>query len=161
MARKKKTTSEEGNSLVGKPKGLFDHINHIREVQSPTYIKSLGEQDLKSWSNFMICRFLSMDQNTIEMVNEIQKYGGKLKPTEFYKLATFITPKRRAFFPYIKSSVKLPWEKEVIDLLRQYFQESEDHVIEYIEMMSEEEIVSILKMYGMSDKEIKQMKVKI
>ena len=39
---------------------LFDHINAITTIQDPKYFDKLGDEDLKTWSNFMINRFLSM-----------------------------------------------------------------------------------------------------
>ena len=44
-------------------KKLFDHINAITSEQDPKYFDKLTEEDLKSWSNFMINRFLSMRQH--------------------------------------------------------------------------------------------------
>jgi hypothetical protein len=72
MPKKKSTTSTVDTKP--KVKGLFDHINHLREGRNPKYFDTLSEADQKSWSNYMVCRFLSMDPRCIDMVNEIQKY---------------------------------------------------------------------------------------
>ena len=80
MPRKKSTTSTDSPP---KPKGLFDHINHVREKQDPNYFDKLTEADKKSWSNFMVCRFLSMQPDIIDAVNQVQKYSGILSPREF------------------------------------------------------------------------------
>ena len=46
---KAKKTSE--NKV--KVRGLFDHINHIREVKNKDYYKSLSEEEKKSMNNFI------------------------------------------------------------------------------------------------------------
>ena len=56
-----------------KPKGLFDHINHITSNQTKDYWNTLTESDKKTWSNYMINRFLSMKMEWTDFVNEIQK----------------------------------------------------------------------------------------
>jgi hypothetical protein len=100
MPEKKST---EGGSTITKPKGLFDHINHVREKQDVDYFDKISDADKKSWSNFMVCRFLSMQPELIDTLNHVQKYGGVLSPKEFYKVLIAFVPKRKAFYPYIKS----------------------------------------------------------
>ena len=73
MAAKK----AKSNTLI-KSKGLFDHINHLREKQDPHYFDTLTDEDKRSWSNYMVCRFLSMQPELIDTINEIQKYAGVL-----------------------------------------------------------------------------------
>ena len=53
---------------------LFDHIKQITNVQNPMYWDSLEEGDKKTWSNYMVHRFLSMKSDWIQVVNEVQKY---------------------------------------------------------------------------------------
>jgi len=49
-------------------KKLFDHLNAITAEQDPKYFDKLSEEDLKSWSNFMINRFLSMKPEWVELI---------------------------------------------------------------------------------------------
>ena len=53
-------------------KSLFDHIKAITSVQSPTYWDTLEDDDKKTWSNYMVHRFLSMNPDWIEVLSEIQ-----------------------------------------------------------------------------------------
>ena len=55
-------------------KSLFDHINQVTSIQNKTYWKRISDEDKKTWSNFMVNRFLSMNSNWIELVNEVQQY---------------------------------------------------------------------------------------
>jgi hypothetical protein len=145
---KKKATS---NSLV-KARGLFDHINHIREKQDPNYYRNLSDLDRKSWSNFMICRFLSMQSDNIESINDIQKYQS-LPPEYFYKLCIMVVPLGRAFFPYIKGKKDNSYTAELIDLIRKHFNESKRNVLEYLGLMTKKEIREIVMLYGNSEEE--------
>ena len=67
-----------------KRKNLFDHINAITSQQHSNYWDDISDEDKKSWSNYMVNRFLSMKMEWIEFVNEVQKYP--LKPKELYKV---------------------------------------------------------------------------
>ena len=71
-----------------KKKTLFDHIKQITSVQDENYWDKISDADKKTWSNYMVHRFLSMKMEWIELVNELQKYN--LEPKELYKLYTNI-----------------------------------------------------------------------
>ena len=75
-----------------KKKSLFDHIKQITSVQDENYWDKISDTDKKTWSNYMVHRFLSMKMEWIELVNELQKYN--LEPKELYKLYTNILPKK-------------------------------------------------------------------
>jgi hypothetical protein len=153
MAKKKATkASKEGNSLGPKPKGLFDHLNHIREKQDPKYFENLSDADKKSWSNYMIAKFLSMQPDIIESVNEIQKYW-ELEPKYFYQCCIAVTPLGRAFFPYIKGKKEDKYSKELIILLKNHFSESKKNVVTYLSLLNEKEIKSIVMQYGHTEDE--------
>jgi len=157
MAEKKKTIRKpKSNSLV-KSRGLFDHINHLREVQNPNYFDTLTDEDKKSWSNYMVCRFLSMQPEIIDWVNDIQLYQSVLEPREFYRLCIAIVPRGRAFFPYVKGKSDGKWDKEVVETIRRHFQESTQNAAEYLEMLSVDEVRQILTDYGKSEKEIDKL----
>ena len=43
-----------------KTKTLFDHIKQITNVQNQLYWDNITDADKKTWSNYMVHRFLSM-----------------------------------------------------------------------------------------------------
>ena len=153
MPRPKKSASSETSP---KAKGLFDHITHIREKQDPKYFESLSEADKKSWSNYMVCRFLSMQPNLIEHINDLQRYSGILSPRELYKVLIRIVPKGRVFYPYIKSKSE-KYNKDLITLLCAHFQDSERNVLEYISLLTKDDLKSIVSKYGYTEKQIKDL----
>lgn len=155
MAAKKKTTPISDGEP--KAKGLFDHIRHIREVQDPNYFDTLTDKDLKSWSNYMICRFLSMDSRNIDVINEIQKYSALLEPKYFYLLCIEITPKCRSFSPYIKGKSNHGCPSGVMEYLKIFFEERESVICEYLTLMSEQDVKNILAKYGIGEAEYKDL----
>ena len=151
MPRKKSTTES-----VPKAKGLFDHINHIREKQDPEYFDKLTEADKKSWSSYMVCRVLSMDEDLIDAVNQVQKYSNVLSPRDFYKLLIGFVPKRKVFCPYIKNK-KEKQNPALLKLLSLHFQDSERNVLEYISLLTKDDLKNIISKYGYDEKQIKEM----
>jgi len=156
MAKAKKTKVAKGNTIA-KAKGLFDHLNQIREGKDQKYFDKLTDADKKSWSSHMICRFLSMQPELIDFINEIQKFGSILEPREFYLILIEIVPKGRAYYPYIKNTSDKKWSKALLELLRKHYQESERNVIEYLSLLRTEELRTIISLYGLSEKEIEKL----
>lgn len=152
MPRTKKSTSDN----IPKAKGLFDHINHVREKQDPDYFDKLSDADKKSWSNFMVCRFLSMQPELIDAVNQVQKYSGVLSPKDFYKVLIAFVPKRRGFYPYIKSKSE-KHNPQLLRLLSAHFQDSERNVLEYISILTKDDVASIISKYGYTEKQTKEL----
>ena len=66
------------------PKSLFDHVKAITNEQNPKYFDTLEEADKKTWSNYMILRFLSMKPEWIETIAEIQPYIQNAPPKAMY-----------------------------------------------------------------------------
>ena len=89
---------------------VIRHIKQITNVQNPMYWDSLEEGDKKTWSNYMVHRFLSMKSDWIQVVNELQKYW-ELAPKNVYQFYIDIIPKGRTFLKYTKSKKKSKIEK--------------------------------------------------
>lgn len=138
-----------------KQANLFDHLNNISYIKKEW--SSLSEMDKKTFSSFMINRFLSMSTTYIDLVNEIQHYtNGQLGDKEVYNLYKDILPKKKSFFRYIKGSKNNKYSDTVLDYLTRYFQVSRREVKDYLNLMSKSDIQSILQKYGFTEKEIKQ-----
>lgn len=150
---KKKASIKDGES---KAKGLFDHIGEIRIGKNPKYFDTLSEADKKTWSNYMVCRFLSMQPELVEYINEIQKYSGTLAPKEFYKVLIEIVPRGKAFYPYVKSTSE-KYNPQLLQLLALHFKDSERNVTEYLSLLSRDDIRSVIKNYGCTDKQVEDL----
>lgn len=150
---KKKASIKYGESNA---KGLFDHIGEIRIGKNPKYFDTLSEADKKTWSNYMVCRFLSMQPELVEYINEIQKYSGTLAPKEFYKVLIEIVPRGKAFYPYVKSTSE-KYNPQLLQLLALHFKDSERNITEYLSLLSRDDIRSVIKNYGYTDKQVEDL----
>ena len=150
MGRKKSTDDKP------KSKGIFDHINEVRFGKRPDYFDGLTDADKKTWSSFMVCRFLSMDQSLTETIQDLQQYYQLLTPERFYRvLATYI-PATKSYSAYVKSKTD-KMDKSLLQILSLYFQDSVKNVEEYAHLLSTDDIRNIVKKYGYTDKQIDDM----
>ena len=143
-----------------KAKSLFDHIKQITDHQKPNYWNDISDEDKKSWSNYMVNRFLSMKVDWIDIVNEVQKYN--LEPEIMYKLYTNIFPKGRQWLKYIKGDKKMKYPKWVYDIVAKHLQVSmreADDAVEMYEISAggQAELADILGRYGIEQKEIRKL----
>ena len=126
---------------------ILDWINQML-VHKKSW-DSFNETDQKTFSPFIINRWLSMDEEFIEVVNYFQKYSiGTLEPREVYKWYSDFLPEGKRFNKYIKSKKNKKYDKELINILCDYFEDSKSNVIEYIDFMNKKQLKEILKMYG-------------
>ena len=140
-----------------KRKNLFDHINAITSRQHSNYWDEISDEDKKSWSNYMVNRFLSMKMEWIEFVNEVQKYP--LKPKELYKVYTDILPKKRQWLKYIKGDKEMKYPKWVYEIVAKHLQVSLREASDAVDMYElshggQAELADILIKYGRTNEEI-------
>ena len=140
-----------------KRKNLFDHINAITSQQHSNYWDEITDEDKKSWSNYMVNRFLSMKMEWVEFVNEVQKYP--LKPKELYKVYTDILPKKRQWLKYIKGDKEMKYPKWVYEIVAKHLQISLREASDAVDMYElshggQAELIDILLKYGRTNQEI-------
>ena len=143
-----------------KKKSLFDHIKQITDVQNPNYWDEISDDDRKSWSNYMVNRFLSMKMDWVEFVNEVQQYP--LQPKELYKVYTDILPKKRQWLKYIKGDKKMKYPNWVYEIVSKHLQcslrEANDAVEMYeISTGGQSELKDILMKYGKTENECRKI----
>ena len=143
-----------------KAKGLFDHIKQITDVQNPNYWDDISDEDKKSWSNYMVNRFLSMKMDWVELVNEVQKYP--LKPKELYKVYTDILPKKKQWLKYIKGDKSMKYPKWVYEIVAKHLEVSLREAAGAVEMYEishggQAELTDILIKYGRTEEEIRKI----
>jgi len=133
---------------------IFDWLKQI------TYNKgdwdSFSDDDKKSWNNYMVHRFLSMNPDYIEVVNIVQKYQ-YLTDKQVYTIYKNLIPKRNVFLKYIKGK-KDKTSAEDIKYLADYFDCSTREIKEYIDIVPKEELANILDNFKVttSKKKIKK-----
>jgi hypothetical protein len=147
-------------------KTLFDHIKAVTQFQDPKYWDKLEEGDKKTWSNFMIHRFLSMNPDWIEVLSEIQPYTQTLEPKQLYLALIGIIPKGRYFLKYTKGKKDNKYESFLIDIIKQDFMCSSKEAEDYCEILystreGRENIKYICERYGIEKKQITKLKLKV
>ncbi len=149
-----------GKKSLVKKKSLFDHVNQVTAVQNPNYWEDISDEDKKTWSNYMVNRFLSMKSDWIDLVNEIQKYP--LEPKELYKVYTNILPKKKQWLRYIKGDKKMDYPKWVYEIVAKDMQVSMREAVSAVETYTmstggQSELADILLKYGTEDKEVRKL----
>jgi hypothetical protein len=147
-------------------KKLFDHLNALTAEQDPKYFDKLSEEDIKSWSNFMINRFLSMKAEWVELIASLQPLTQTLEPKEMYKLYINILPKGKQYLKYTKGKAEDKYEQFLIDLIKKEYDCSERQANEYVEVLystreGRENVKYICEKYAIPKKEITKLKLKI
>ena len=144
---------------MSKPATLFDHLSNITDKK--TAWSKLSDEDKKAFTPYMINRWLSMNMDWVELVNELQKYTiGLLSPEEVYKLYLDVLPKQKTFNKYIKGSKESKYNSELVELLSKHFLISEKEAVEYLELYTGDRLLSlkeIVKKYGKTDKEVDKL----
>ena len=119
---------------------------------------SFTESDQKAFSPFIINRWLSMDEEFIEVVNYFQKYAiGTVEPREVYKWYCDVLPMGKRYNKYIKSKRNKKYDPELINVLVNWFECSKTEAKENLSYISKEEINQILEKYGTDPKKIKSI----
>ena len=118
---------------------------------------SFSDADKKSFSPFMIVRYLSMNKDILPLVNHYQNYIIEVMPHKaVYQFWCGVLPKKKTYLKYIKGK-KDKFNKEVIDYLVRYFEVSKQQASEYVKLIPKENLAHMLKEYGKTEKEIKKM----
>ena len=134
---------------------IIDWMNQL--LVHKKHWNDFTEDEQKSFSPFIVNRFLSMDKDFIEIVNMFQQYSiGTLESKDVYEFYRNLLPKGKRFNKYIKGKKEKKYEPELINVLVNYFNCSKLHVIEYLELMSKEELKFILELYGTEPKKVRK-----
>jgi hypothetical protein len=137
-------------------KSPWDFIKDL--TSKKTKWEDISESDRKAFSPYMNDLVLSMDPDLLPIVNYFQKYTIEvLKPREVYKLYRDILPTKIGYSKYIKATKAEKYTPELVDIISKYYLVSKRISIEYIDMMSKEELESVVAKYGKTKKEITQI----
>ena len=149
-----------------KPKTLFDHLKAITETKPDNYWDTLSDKERKEFKVFLINRYLSMNQDWVEIINYFQQYTvGLLHPRDVYRLYSEILPKQKVWLKYVKGKKSSKYTPALIDLFAKHFEISRNEAVEYLELYfdiaGKQAVKDIVNMYGVEPKEVtKMVKVK-
>jgi|TARA_R100000479_G_scaffold142421_1_gene78120 hypothetical protein len=144
-----------------KPATIFDHIAGI--TQRKKSWDKLSEADQKSFSPYIINRWLSMHPDLIETVDALQQYTiGPLSKKHVYQLYYDILPKASVRAKYIKGKKVNKYNKDLINFVKDHYQINSNEAEEYIGIFIRtnsgiQNLIDIMKTYGKTEKEIKKL----
>lgn len=124
---------------------LFEHLKNLS--REDRQLNTKDDSEIKSYTPYMINRFVSMAEMYVPFVNEINKHSDIPKHVH-YRFYNSILPKRNHFFRYIKKKKDLQAEEK--KYLAVYFECGIKDIEQYIKILSKDQIKEILAkfMYG-------------
>ena len=135
---------------------IIDWMNQL--LVHKKHWNEFTEDEQKKFSPFIINRWLSMDKDFIEVVNVFQKYAiGTLESREVYKWYCDVLPRGKRFNKYIKGKKLKKYDKKLLEILSNYFQCSKSNILDYLELINKNELITILENYGIESKQVKRM----
>ena len=134
-------------------KNIWDWLKQINTVKSPS--SSFSDKDWEIWNSYMIHRFLSMNPDFIDIVNEVQSINPQNKKQIYTVYREFI-PVNNKWNKYIKSNIKQQ-KKELLEYLSRYWECSQNEVREYLNFLEDDEVLRILNRMGIQQKEINKL----
>jgi len=134
-------------------KNVFDWLKEINSTKS--HPDTFTNQDWDIWNSYMVHRFLSMNPDYIELVNEVQTLPPSNKK-QIYSIYREYIPKNNKWSKYVKSSSK-EFDKDLILQLKKHFNVSIREIKDYLKILDKKEVQSILNKQGLEEKEIKKL----
>jgi|TARA_R110000851_G_scaffold162546_2_gene306391 hypothetical protein len=144
-----------------KPATIFDHINHLTSKKKPW--EDLSEADQKSFSPYIINRWLSMHMDIIELVDIFQQYTiGPLSKKHVYQLYYDILPKANVRAKYIKGKKADKYNSDLVTFVKGHYETSRSEAEDMIDILiltneGIQSLIDVMKMYGKTEKEIKKL----
>ena len=134
-------------------KNVFDWLKEINTTKSDP--NSFTEKDWEVWNSYMVHRFLSQNEDFLELVNEVQRLPPQNKK-EIYSIYREFIPKNNKWSKYIKSNIKQR-NTDLINHLKDYWVCSSKEVKDYLEFLGNDEVLRILTHRVIEKKEIKTL----
>lgn len=143
-------------------KTIFDHITHLTTVNDAGYYENMSEFDKKTYNSYMINRFLSMNQDWIGFVNEIQMYSQQLKENGIHKIYNEILPKRKVYLKYIKASNSKKYDEKCLDIIMKEYEVGSRQAKEYYDVLRsnlklKDTMLILLRKHGIQEDEYKSI----
>ena len=140
---------------------IFEHLAHITHKKKDW--NSLSEADQKSFSPYLINRWLSMNMALTEVVNAFQQYTiGPLDKKHVYQLYHDILPKQKFYMKYTKSKKVAKYNPELVEFITRTHMISKQEARERIELLltserGKEFLERFITQFGKTPKEVKAL----
>jgi len=131
------------------PTTLFEWLNEITVTKTPA--ENFSEESWDKFNSYMVHRYLSMYIGYIDIVNYVQKINPTNKK-QIYSIYREMIPKQKVWLKYVKSQTPKK-NAELVDYVAEYFECSLGEADEYIDILRETGVRSILWKMGIDIKE--------
>jgi hypothetical protein len=141
------------SSNNNKPVTLFDHVNALNYGKSRDYFSKLSEKDKKTWSSFMVTKFLSMDKDNVLWCDIAGTFQQQLDNERYYKLLTILLPRAPKKLQWLgekksdKSQDKSLYDKHIVAIQRAYGGITVREAKEYYSLLTKEQKDYIFETY--------------
>ena len=122
---------------------LFDWLKEINLHKRPP--ETFEKHEWKTFTPYMIHRYLSLHTELLDVVNYVQKYVSLPKEMT-YDMYRRMLPKQSRFAKYIKSQNTTKYK--YTELLTKYFEVGSQEAKQYEEFLNKEEIKMIKQKMG-------------
>lgn len=120
---------------------LFDYLNAMTKDNKELDFDN--EEVRKGYTPYIINRFVSMSEVYISLVNEANKFD--MPKSAHYRFFWSALPKKRHFFKYIKKKKELNLDEK--KFIAEYFEVGLRDAERYIEILEEDQLADILKVF--------------
>jgi hypothetical protein len=135
---------------------IFDFVDGVTSKKKEW--SKYSETDQSKFSPFIVNRWLSMRQDLVEIINELQTYTiGLLKPRETYRLYHALLPANKSFAKYVKGKKDDKFSDKLIAQIAEHYQVSKTEAADYAELLDQDSCTHLLSLYGYTEAEIKTM----
>jgi len=135
---------------------IFDFVDGVTSKKKEW--SKYSDLDQSKFSPYIVNRWLSMRQDLVEIINELQTYTiGLLKPRETYKLYHALLPANKSFAKYVKGKKDDKFTDKLIAQIAEHYQVSKTEATDYAELMNQDSCARLLSLYGYTEAEIKTM----
>lgn len=142
-------------------KTLYDHILAVTNKQDVGYIDSLSNEELSSWSNYRIYRFLSISKKYQDVIYPLEQFITALDKKSFYISLIGLIPKSDYYMEVNKDII---YENYLIDLISIQFDCDYEYSKQIIFVLNKtkegRETLKYLCNDNLTKSEIKKLKIK-
>jgi hypothetical protein len=156
MSPKKKT-----EEVKVETKTVFDHLNAIYTDKTVEYFDRLEEKDLKTYNQYMLNRFISMNPIQTLVVDEIQQYY-PIPDKAHYQYFADALPRGKRYDKYVKPSKKVEYKEWIVEIVSKHYEVSKKEAVEYLDIYYQQNktaLKELCEFYGKTEKEIKELKL--
>jgi len=133
-------------------KNIFGFLEEITVRKSPP--ENFSQASWEKWNSYMVHKWLSMNEDYIDIVNYVQKTNPQSKK-QIYSIYREMIPRKKTWSKYIKNENKNTYQ-ELEEYVSKYYECSISEANSYINILGKN-VKHILEGMGIDEKESKKI----